>query len=167
MVRRKEAQVSTLVYVAVILGLCFIHIPESTTGIYEDCHFYGRLLYPFFHASFLHALLNAWCLLSIIFIYPVSSWMLLGAYIISASFPVGLFASLYDASLPTIGASGICYALIGRLSFVVRRKLLYQSWALFFLCIGFFLPYANAWLHLYCYLCGLILGLLNKPIRIR
>lgn len=164
MVRRKEAQAAALLYVAVIIILCFFNFPAESTGIYKGCGFWNRIAYPFVHSSFIHALLNVWCLLSIIFLYPVSIWTLIGAFIISASFPVDSLSFLYDSITPTVGASGVCYALIGRITFLVKRKLYFTAWIIGYIAIGFLFPVCNAWLHLYCYLCGLGVGLLNMPI---
>jgi len=124
-------------------------------------------VYPFVHASLLHCVVNCWCLLCIVFLYDIRPVMLIGAYIIAASYPCSFLDFLYPSGmLPTVGASGICYALLGRYSFGVKRKLYYQLWWACFIGIGFFFPNCNAWLHLYCYLCGLVLALLNKPIKV-
>lgn len=161
MVRREKAKISALVYVAVILLLCFVRVPPEEVGICRGCTVSARLLYPFFHAGFLHMAVNAWCLLSVVFIYDVPLRSIVGAYVIAVSFPAGLFA----CTVPTVGASGVVYALLGRLSFSVRRKLYWQAWWAFFIGIGFLFGGMNAWLHLYCYLLGVLVGFLNMPVR--
>lgn len=147
---------------ALVLGLSFVCVEDwHAVGIYAGCPLRCRLLYPFFHANLLHAALNAWALLSIVFIYDVSVWRMLLAYVVAVSAPVGLMG----LSAPTVGLSGAVYFLFGSLSFEVGRKWYWQAWMLFYLGIGFLFPNTNAWLHLYCYITGLAIALLNKPIE--
>ena len=145
---------------AMCLSVCGIDDWQSV-GIYAGCGLWNRLLYPFFHSSIVHAALNAWCLLSVVFIYDVSRLRLLFAYAIAATVPVGAFSM----AMPTVGLSGVVFVLFGSLSFEVRRKAYYQMWMLFYLATGFMFPYTNARLHLYCYVIGVVAGMLNKPIK--
>ena len=48
----------------------------SEVGIFKDCGPGCRMSYPFYHVNIIHAALNAWCLLSVVFIYNVSLWRL-------------------------------------------------------------------------------------------
>ncbi len=88
------------------------------------------------------------------------------AYAIAVSFPVGSITSLFPLSLPSVGLSGVIYALFGSISFEVRDKHSFQCWMLFYVAVGFFFPSVSATLHLYCYLCGLLVALLNRPISV-
>lgn len=93
--------------------------------------------------------------------------MMVESFIIAASFPAGFLSFMYpNPMLPTIGASGMIYALLGRYAFSIEKIVKYNLWWAFFIGMGFLFPYANAPLHLYCYLCGFILALLNKPISL-
>ena len=133
----------------------------SAVGIYQGCRLSCRVLYPFYHAGLLHALLNAWCLLSIVFIYNITLWRLSLAYVIATTIP-----SLFLSHIPTVGLSGVVFVLFGSISFEVGRKLYYQLWMLVYLTAGFLFPGTNAWVHLYCYAAGVAVALLNKPIKI-
>lgn len=164
MVQEKVAKAFTLIIVAVAIVLSFFRFPFDSVGIYEDAPLVNRMVYPFFHASVLHAALNCWCLLSIVFIHDISVWRLLLAFVVAASFPADTLSSLYPEALPTVGLSGVCYALLGSLSFSVVRKVYYQVCILAAIGMGFFFPVVNNWLHVYCYLCGLVIAILNKPI---
>lgn len=132
----------------------------EAVGIYKGCSLLGRVVYPFFHANILHAALNAWALLSIVFLYGKTVWRLLLAYIVAITAPAFMTA-------PTVGLSAVVYCLYGSLSFEVIRKWYFQAWLLFYLTIGFFFPNTNAWLHVYCYAVGLLGGFLCKPIRVK
>lgn len=168
MEKRKTEKITALVISAIV-----IYLSLSTTrnweavGIHAGCGWKGRLLYPFFHANILHAALNAWCLVSIVFLYDVKMWRLLISFVIAATVPARMISLVGDFTTPTVGLSGLVFVLFGSLSFEVQRKWYYQMWMLFYLAAGFLFPNTNAWLHLYCYLGGLAIALLNKPVRIR
>lgn len=142
----------------VIVLSCFPDVGK-TIGMYAGCPWSGRLLYSFAHANFLHAAINCWCLLSITFIYNISWRSLLAAYIIAVSYP-----SAWMGSTPIVGLSGVCFALLGIVALRVVRKLYYQAWIVCYLLIGFMFPNAAAWLHVYCYILGLFVALLNMPL---
>lgn len=167
MVQRTQAKTSALVIVAAAMLLQFFSVPLEDICLSTDAPWWHRLTYHFFHANIIHCTINCWCLLCIVFIYDIHLPMIISAFIIASSYPCESLDFLYKAGmLPTVGLSGICYALLGRYSLSVERKLYYQLWWAFFIGTGFFFPNSNAWLHLYCYLCGVVVAALNKPYKI-
>lgn len=168
MVARKMEKITALIVAAIVIGLsCRDTWNWENVGIYAGCSLTGRLLYPFFHANFLHALLNAWCLLSVVFIYDISILRLIAVYLVTVTMPVETFGKWIETmNMPTVGLSGIVFALFGSISFEVLRGRYYQSWMCFYLLSGFLFPCTNAWMHLYCYLCGLAVAFINKPIKV-
>ena len=165
---RKVEKIASLVIAVLVMVLSFYKTDLwEDVGIYAGCGLSGRFLYSFFHANFLHAALNVWCFLSVMFIYDVSIWRLLLAFAVASSFPVNMLHSLTGGFMtPTVGLSAVVFFLFASISFEVVRKWYYQGWMLFYLVIGFIFPNTNAVLHLYCYLCGFLYALLNKPIKI-
>lgn len=164
----KVEKASAVVIALLVTVLSFFHIAGwHSVGIYAHCPLAGRFLYPFFHSGVFHASLNAWCLLSVVFSYGVSFRRMLVAYLLAVTVPVDTLGGLLPFDNPTVGLSGVVYVLFGSISFEVLRKRYYQCWMLFYIGIGFFMPNTNAWLHLYCYLCGFVVALLNKPIHIK
>lgn len=162
--KRKTEKITCLAVAVIVLAMSLLHVADwHTVGIYPHCPFYCRLTYSFFHANILHAVLNCWCLVAVMFIYDITIPRLITAFVIAASYPVGIT----HAVQPTIGLSAIIYALFGSISFSVEHKLKYQLWMLFYVLLGFAMPQTNALIHLYCYLCGFIVALLNKPIKIK
>ncbi|MBQ8874692.1 MAG: rhomboid family intramembrane serine protease [Bacteroides sp.] len=160
--KKKTSKIAALVISALVFCLALQNVQDwHNVGIYQGCGFVCRLSYPFYHANLLHASLNAWCLLSVIFIYDTSLWRLAFAFASAVSVP-----SCCMSSIPTVGLSGVVFALFGSISFEVQRKAYYQLWMLAYLAIGFFFPNTNAWVHLYCYMAGLGVALLNKPVKI-
>ena len=160
MVRQKEAKNAALLTVAVVLLMSFIYVPDwSAVGVAEGCPLVARLVYSFFHASPVHAVVNAWCLLCIVFLYDISIWRLLIAYIVAVVVPGFLLSEV-----PTVGLSCVCFFLLGSLIFEVKRKLYFFSSMALYIAVGFFFPSVNALIHLYGYLAGLLVGLLNAPL---
>lgn len=165
MVREKEAKAASLIIVGIVIALRFFEVSNGAVGLFPGNPFWTRFTYQFFHASLLHCVVNCWCLLSIVFLYDVSWKTLLVAIIIAATYPIGKLSFLYETLVPTVGLSGMCYALLGSLSFRVRRRLYFQGWMAAFIAAGFFFSGTNAWLHLYCYVLGVFVGFLNKPVK--
>lgn len=162
MVQETLSRATSLTLAAVVMLIyAFIDVAPEDVGIMQGVRFCNRLTYSFFHASFLHAFMNVWCLLSVAFVYPISIWSLIIAFGIAVSVPVDTFT----CTIPTIGLSGVCFALMGRISFMVRRKWYYQAWLWFYILLGFLFPNTNGWLHLYCYILGVLIGFLNKPLK--
>lgn len=156
MVRRKKKEIAIYVVAAVILALSFW---PWNIGATSQATFHERMLYPFFHANIFHAVCNLWCLIAMERYYDISPWKYLMAYLIAVSVP-----SVVLTAQPTVGMSGVCFALMGMITWEVARKLYWTAWIMAFLVTGFLFPHVNAWLHLYCYLAGLLIGILNAPI---
>lgn len=148
-----------IVSVSIIVMACTGGCHWHDWGAVSGCDIVRRLCYPWVHASLLHALVNAWCLMTAVFIYDISMGRLLTAYTIAVCVP-GFALS----EVPTVGLSTVCYALMGSLSFEVRRKAYFQGWMIFYIGIGFLFPGVNAIIHVYGYVAGLIVGLLNAPM---
>lgn len=160
--KKKASKIAALIISIIVFGLALQNVHDwKSVGIYTGCGLGCRMLYPFYHANLLHATLNAWCLLSVIFIYDISLWRLILAYIIAVGIP-----SFCLSDIPTVGLSGVVFALFGSISFEVQRKAYYQLWMLAYLVAGFLFPNTNALVHLFCYLAGGAVALLNKPVKI-
>ena len=68
------------------------------------------------------------------------------------------------SEVPTVGLSCVCYFLLGTLIFEVKRKLYFLFSTALYIAVGFLFPSVNALIHLYGYLAGLLVGLLNAPL---
>lgn len=156
MVREKTAKTATLIVSVFILVASFITVDWNVVGIANRCPLTCRFFYPFFHANIIHAIVNVWCLLCIVFLYDISGLRLLISYLLSVFVPDFLLNDI-----PTIGLSCVCYTLLGSLSFSVRRKLYFQFCMALYITVGFFLPSVNGEIHVYGYIAGLIVGFLT------
>lgn len=183
MVRRKIEKTAALLIAGLILLLSLVYVPDwGVVGICPGASLLPRLGYSFFHTSILHASLNAWCLLSIVFLHEVSWRRLAAAYLIAVCVPdfilnlpdirhllsdnTSLLTTHYSL-LPTVGLSALCFALLGLIAFNVGRKLYYQFCMAIYILLGFLFPFVNGWIHLYSYLAGLFVGLLVMPMPCR
>ncbi|WP_290302392.1 rhomboid family intramembrane serine protease [Muribaculum intestinale] len=163
MVCGKIEKTTGLLIVVFILLSSLIYVPDwSVVGVSTGCDILQRLGYSFFHASFLHAAVNAWCFISILFIYDILWWRLIAAYLIAVAAP-----DFVLSSTPTVGLSAVCFALLGSIAFQVKRKLYYNGCMALYIAVGFLFPLVNGWLHLYSYVAGLIVGFINMPIPCR
>lgn len=84
------------------------------------------------------------------------------AYLISAVAP-----SFILTDVPTIGLSGVCFALLGMLVFKVGRRRHYLLCLAPYLVLGFLIPSINGAVHLHAFVAGALVGLLNTPIPCR
>lgn len=133
--------------------------PFDGAGISTGCSWMARLSYPIFHVTLLHALCNAWCLITLVFYYDLNCRKILTAYLIAVTIP-----SFILSAAPAVGMSGLCFALMGLTTFVVERRGLITSCVAVFLAVGFLFKSAAASIHLYCYLVGLFVAFLTTPI---
>lgn len=165
MVHKKEkAKGATLICVSVVMLLSFVPVDYSTVGMYAGCPVWHRLTYHFFHANALHAFMNSLCLAGLVFLTDIRPWHLPFAFAAASLFPVTAFAELLPDK-PVVGASGICYVLLGILAVTATDKRRYMLWISGLFCIGFlFRETSGFWLHLYCFLCGTAVSLLASPI---
>lgn len=111
------------------------------------------------HVNLLHALCNAWCLLSLVFYYDLPMKKIVLAYLIAVTIPA--FAL---SPTPAVGLSGLCFALMGLTVYVVRRKAMFVGWIMAFLAVGFLFRNVAVWLHVYCFAAGLLLGIFTTPM---
>lgn len=157
MAGEKVAKDASLVIVFVALALLVLPLDVRlgaglTSG---DAATWRRLGYMWLHVGVVHALLNVWCLLSVVFLFRVGVGMLLLAVGIAVSVPC--FAL---ADIPTLGLSGVCYALLGMVSWQVARKRRWHLWVVSFIVAGLLIPGVAVGVHVWCYAAGVVAGVL-------
>lgn len=161
MVRRQIEKTSGLLISVIVIAITVFYSPDyAVVGISRGCKIIPRLLYSFVHVSTVHAMLNAWCLVSIMFLYDVSWRKLLLAYVIAVSLP-----NILLTATPTVGLSAICFALLGSITPQVKAKLYYSICMAAYIVCGFLIPQVNGLIHLYSYVAGLMVGLITMPIQ--
>lgn len=160
MVRGKIEKTAGLLIALYVVICSLVFVPDwDTVGAAAGCGMLQRLGYSFFHASVIHAAINAWCFVSILFLYNVTWLHMAVAYAIAVAAP-----NIALSSEPTVGLSAVCFALLGMIAFQVQRKLYYNACMALYISVGFLFPLVNGWLHLYSYVAGLLVGVLNMPM---
>lgn len=154
---KKTAKWATLI-ICTVMGILSTVDDVERFSVYIGSPFVNRFYFHFFHVSFIHYAINAWCLLSIVFSFDTSVKMLLTAFVAASFVPVCW-------SFPTVGLSAVCFVLLGRYAFRVRDKVMYLSCLTITIGIGFIIPNVNGWIHLFCLSEGLIIGFLNCPLK--
>lgn len=159
MLRRKKTKVVALLMAFALVALFFVGCDPQAVGIYReasgDCWSVRQLTYHFFHANLMHLALNLWCFLSCVFLADVSAGKLAVAYVIASSVPA-------CQHVPTIGLSGVCFALLGLVMWQSQRKIYYNVSMLFCMAIPAVLLHGriNSALHAYCYCVAVLIGAL-------
>ncbi len=162
MLRRKKTKIAALLLSLAMFILLFTDVSPYDVGIYSHSQphphlayqaYWAHLAYHFFHANALHLFLNLWCFLSCVFLADISAGKLFAAYLIACTAPA-------LSPVPTVGFSGVCFALLGFIMWQSSNKLRYNAYILASIVLPLaFLPHAvNNLLHLYCYAVAVILG---------
>lgn len=161
MVREKSEKTAAIILVTIMLTVSAFYTPDwNVMGLRHDSTLTARCIYSFLHVSILHAAINSWCLLGLAFGYHIKTWQFVTAYIIAVSAP-----SFTAMDFPTVGLSVICFAIFGIITPTVCNPLRFVAYITPMLIGGFFLPQVNAKIHLYGFIAGVFVGLLNMPIK--
>lgn len=157
-------RITQLLVASLLLGGYFLNNPYSVTTYSPMSH---RLLYLFSHAHLLHLLLNGWGICSLLrsLSRKVSPYAILLAAVAS-----GLFSTYLTATaIPTVGASGVLYYLLGydlllrwgECYFRIdhRQMEYYTLYLLSTFCITAPLVVVNTWLHIVNFTVGLLSAL--------
>ena len=156
MVCRKKEKTLALILVVLLMVVSFFDVDYNCIGVASSCSIAQRIAYSFFHASIIHAGLNLWCFLSIVFLFNVRLWHLAVAYAIAVAVPP--FAL---TEIPTVGLSAVCFTLLGMICVQVQRKVYYNIQMAIYLIVGYFVPNINGEIHICSYIVGLIVGCLS------
>ena len=158
MVPRKFEKSLSLALAAAVLILSATVRPSTELTLHYGCGLAARIAYSLFHGSVLHALLNAWCLLSIVFIHNISWCRLFAAWAIAISVP-----SVLLSDTPVVGLSAVCFALLGMIFAIAARPWAFLLWLVPYFALGFAVPCIAGLLHLYAFTVGAAISLLTRP----
>lgn len=147
----------------VVLFLTYIFLPESNRyGYKEGSPLLNHFTFCFVHVSAIHLLLNCYSLW-----YVINQKVIRTLFLIPTLYLISLVCSFFSESeYPTLGCSGILFAMIGLSCAESSRFWMFISFNLIILMIGFLFPYMNASLHFYCWLCGFLIGAFIKMYKL-
>lgn len=140
------AKVEIIAFGIVCAVMLMLGIDAMLVGIYDGCRWYQHLTYQFFHANIFHLAINLYVMWLCVTRFKLSQRQMLMCFIISALTPATL-------SMPTIGASGIVYAMLGIINTMVAKKLRYAMWIAVYIAISALFN-CNWSIHLCCYALG-------------
>ena len=166
MEKEKIAKISALIMSLLILILSISYNNISNVALYGGCPIENHLLYHFFHVNIFHAIINVWSFLSVVFITRIHLHRIIFAFIFATLIPIDFLSQFIPTfANKTVGLSAVIFFIFASLSFIISNKKKFTIGMLIALAVGFFLPKTNAWLHLYCYIGGLLYGLIIKRIK--
>lgn len=135
--------------ISLLLVVVFAFDIHLSAGI--DRSTWRCLVYQCCHVNVFHLLANLYCIWVILmsnFRTGIRRWLY--AYLLSCIFVL--------ISLPTEGASGIVFALLGMMSWQSAHISKYHGYTLLAIAIGLLFPRnLNVLLHLLCYISGIII----------
>lgn len=127
-------------------------------GFYEGCSLYTRFIYPIFHASFFHMAFNAYCFVLIMRILRKTKAMSDALILIISYISAVACTFVSEMSLPTIGLSGVIYAMIGIYSYLRLSGCLWNVLIILLInIIAYHVGTSNVFIHLSCWACGFAL----------
>ena len=153
--RRRYDTIIRLVVSFILVGSYFV-LPKY--GFTFDSSLLSHLLYPLSHANIWHLAVNIMCL-----------WMLRCPTYILTTFVIAVLCSFLpcpqfsflDVCLvyePTMGFSGVLFAMVG-ISWGKVKRFKDMIWRnKWFLIITAFIPHINFLIHFYCLLAGYLYG---------
>lgn len=158
MLHGEKAKIEAFVYVT-LLFFYLLPIDVASVGVSTTSSWWSYAIFPLFHANFLHLLINCYG-----FHLIYSSW-LFGRKTLFYAFIISMLAStVCKSNIPTIGFSGVVYALLG-FNGVYYRKLRYFLSIAVLLAIGFFWSGTNGMLHLSCFVIAFAFAFIYKTVK--
>lgn len=147
---RTTQRVTVCLVAVAAVALWLSGVEPCDVGIYADSPWWHRFTYQFAHKNAVHLCMNCYCLYIGMRRFNISLPTLLLCYLVSATSPV-------LSAVPTIGISGVVYALFGYINNLVARKWYFAMWIAVY--IGVMALFGtNAVVHIYCYVVGLLIG---------
>ena len=142
------AKIEIVLFAIVCIAVLLLPTDPLSIGIYTDCRWWQHLTYQFAHANIFHLAVNIYVMYFCITRFNLSQSQILSCFIISAILPA-------LSHIPTIGASGIVYAMLGIINTMVVEKAKFAAWIALYITISYF--FNNNWcIHLCCYLLGFL-----------
>lgn len=133
--------------VTLILIVSYLFLPQY--GFNGGEAGLDNILYPLSHANIWHLMANIVCL-----------WMIPCELHLGTSFLIAVLCSFLPCFTeePTLGFSGVLFAIVGMSWGRVRRfrDMVWRNKV--FLVIPFLIPHINAFIHVYCMVVGYIVG---------
>lgn len=136
------ALVVSILVLAIALVRVFCPFSLHPFALYPACPPSNHFAYHFFHAGLMHALINVWCFVSIVFLYDIRLRHLGLAFLIAVFMPDLL------TSGDTVGLSAVCFALMAIAATQVARPYVIHAYVALVIAVMWAAPYLFAMLGL-------------------
>ena len=143
---KRETIEKLVVSVVLVVSFCFGYkVGYSSCGTAAYTTFWGHLVYSFCHVNVWHLLANIVCL-----------WMLRCRLELLCAWLIAVACSFLPCFVgePTMGFSGMLFAIVGMSWGRVRRFREMLKKNILFLFIPLLIPHVNGLLHVYCMIGG-------------
>lgn len=163
---------STYMFVSFIIGVslyCWIcNINVYGYGYSDTTDYINRFLYMFYHSNILHLAFN--CIAVFSLIEAISNETIFGRwFIILSSVVIGFLGTFgSECELPTIGMSGVAFALIGMRTYYYRNRLwviVVIETLLLQIIVPFFTS-INVQVHSLCFIYGIGLMFIISKVKL-
>ena len=165
------------IFVLIVITVYIIHpdihvwgfsncpLPKGTSEA-EGLGGLSHFTYLFLHANIIHLIINAFSL--------IATWIVMQCffrkwYFFLVPFALAVATSFIPLCIfdkPTVGVSGVIYAMVGMILpyFQFKKSYLFYLTITISLLVSFFLQNSNFWLHLFCLSGGVVFTIIYKLI---
>ena len=158
MEKSQKTKIVAIALSLLIIALSMFRIDTTQYALSPSNTPFGCFSYHFFHVNVFHALMNSWCLLGLAFFYHLRLRDIIIAFAVAASFPPCL------CTAPTVGLSGMLYALMGLLLPQMSRKLFCCLWLAAWNIAALLIGGSAVEVHAYCFCSAVVNNLLYNRI---
>lgn len=152
---RNNIPLPFFVVIGIILALFAVMPWSHGFAVHASAPWYTYFIYMFGHASFLHCLVNAWCLLTLVNV--LSPWRCLCAYVSSVLLAVAVFSQPFAPSRPVLGLSVVIFYFYGYITRHLWRTNIFTLLSFIpVLALGFFFPHIASGFHLLSFCIGFL-----------
>ena len=150
MAKHEKTKILSFVLSAVIIVVSLLDIDFSHYALSPLNSPFGNIAYHFFHVNILHAIVNVWCLLGIVFFYKIRVRDFIIAFAVAASFPTQLCIA------PSVGLSGMLYALMGLIMPQVYSRTYFIACLVLWNVVAWIVGGFGVEVHAYCFVVALL-----------
>lgn len=146
--------------IAILAVIYLLYTDGSSFGFSTDSAWWTHFTYPFFHGSWIHLIGNCYAF------WFVYSNRIFKQYTLPIIITIAIAASfLTEMKMPTVGFSGVIFAMGGINSAYRKCKLKNIIPILIALSIGFLLPNTNGMIHLVSFMIAYIFSSVYQSIN--
>lgn len=140
-----------------IVAMTVVQCTAVSGGLGLSCNspWYSHLTYIFAHDGWVHLCINAYALLTLVFMNDAGWAKMAASWVISVLVP-------YNGDTPLLGMSTLIYALLGITVMDSPRWKMLLTVNISVILSSIFIPYVAFMQHLVCFASGVVIGFLTS-----